>query len=60
MSNAAIRAGLDFAREARGRSWEEVGQLAREARDQVFQGPDFRESVRAFLEKRAPRGPSLS
>ena len=58
-SPTAIRSGLTFVREARGKSWEEAGALARRMRNEVFQSADFEEGIRAFQEKRHPRWPSL-
>jgi len=58
-SPTSIRSGLVFLREARGLNWEQAGQAARRVRNEVFASPDFHEGIRAFLEKRAPRWPSL-
>jgi len=56
-SPTAIHTGLAFVRDARGRSWEEAGELARQMRNQVFHSADFQEGIRAFQEKRPPRWP---
>jgi len=56
-SPTAIHTGLAFVRDARGRSWEEAGELARQMRNQVFRSADFQEGIRAFQEKRPPRWP---
>jgi enoyl-CoA hydratase/carnithine racemase len=50
---------MAFVQRVRGLEWREAGVIAREVRNQVFAGEDFREGLRAFLEKRAPRWPSL-
>jgi enoyl-CoA hydratase/carnithine racemase len=57
-SPTAIHAGLAFVRDARGKSWEEAGHLARQMRNEVFRTADFQEGIRAFQEKRSPRWPS--
>jgi enoyl-CoA hydratase/carnithine racemase len=54
-SPTAIRAGLAFVRDARGKSWEAAGDLARQIRNEVFRSADFQEGIRAFQEKRPPR-----
>lgn len=57
-SPTAISAGLQFVREARGKSWDAGGELARQMRNEVFRSADFQEGIRAFQEKRQPRWPS--
>jgi enoyl-CoA hydratase/carnithine racemase len=59
-SPTAMRAGLQFVRETRGRDWESAGQIAGRMRNQVFESEDFQEGLRAFREKRMPRWPSLA
>jgi enoyl-CoA hydratase/carnithine racemase len=54
-SPTAIKAGLEFVRDARNKSWEEAGDLARRIRNEVFRSADFQEGIRAFQEKRPPR-----
>jgi enoyl-CoA hydratase/carnithine racemase len=58
-SAAAIRSGLAFQGQTRGMDWKSAGELARQMRNELTSGADFREGQRAFLEKRTPRWPSI-
>jgi len=59
-SPTAIHVGLAFVRDARGKRWEEAGDLAGKMRNEVFHSADFQEGIRAFQEKRPPRWPSAA
>ena len=50
-SPAAIRGGMSYRREARGRDWNTAGEIARKSRNQVFQSPEFQEALRRFLKR---------
>ena len=58
-SPTTIRSGLRFTREVRGCDWEAAGRIARRMRDEVFAGSDFQEGIRAFVQKRTPKWPSI-
>lgn len=58
-SPTAIRSGLSFVEESRGKDVTLMTQIARRIREELFSGPDFQEGIRAFLEKRQPHWPSL-
>jgi enoyl-CoA hydratase/carnithine racemase len=54
-SRDTVRRGMAFVRDSRGLDAASASRLAAEARKPVFEGPDFREGVTAFREKRPPR-----
>ena len=58
-SPEGLRSGLWFVGESRGQDWNEVGDLARRVREELFVTPDLAEGIHAFREKRPPRWPSL-
>jgi len=58
-SPSSIRAGMRFGQQLRGQDWRAAAELARRVRGEVFESADFQEGVRAFLEKRPPKWPSL-
>ncbi len=58
-SPTAIRSGLDFIQEVRGKDWDMAGTIARRIRDELFRSADFQEGLRAFREKREPKWPSI-
>lgn len=58
-SPTAIQSGLSFVQQVRGLPWDRAGEVARMVREDVFGSDDFDEGLRAFLEKRSPRWPSL-
>jgi enoyl-CoA hydratase/carnithine racemase len=58
-SPEAIKLGMRYVRDARGKTWAKAGELANAARDKLLASPDFAEGVAAFKEKRDPRWPSM-
>ena len=58
-SPVSLDAGLDYVQQIRVRDWSRAGALGRHVRDRLMESEDFKEGVRAFLEKRLPSWPSL-
>jgi enoyl-CoA hydratase/carnithine racemase len=52
-SPTALRSGLEFIREARGKDWSDAGRIAARMRNEVFESEYFREAVKAFRERKA-------
>lgn len=59
-SPIAIGVGLDYTHQIRGRDWEHAGRIGKVSRDRLLNNADYREGVRAFMEKRMPVWPSLA
>ena len=59
-SPRAIKAGMQYVRASRGRSWSKAGELAIALRDRLMASQDFKEGYRAFKERRDARWPSLA
>ncbi len=59
-SPLAISAGLQYTRDALGKSREEAGQIAAALRSRVMQSEDFKEGRLAFKQKREPHWPSMT
>jgi enoyl-CoA hydratase/carnithine racemase len=57
-SGEAVWDGLGFVQQVRGMSAHEAADSAAQRRREAQQSADFREGVRAFLEKRSPHWPS--
>ncbi len=59
-SAAAMRSGLEYVQEIRGKSFAEAGDLGRRVREQVLRSGDFEEGLAAFHGKRTPIWPSIA
>lgn len=58
-SPRAIKAGMQYVRASRGKSWSKAGALAIALRDRLMKSDDFREGYAAFKEKREAKWPCL-
>ena len=50
-SSVAIKTGLAFVQEVRGKTWQESARIARRVRNQVFASPEFQKSIQRFRSK---------
>jgi enoyl-CoA hydratase/carnithine racemase len=50
-SSTAIRTGLGFVQQVRGKTWRESAQIARRVRNEVFNSPEFVQSIQRFRSK---------
>jgi enoyl-CoA hydratase/carnithine racemase len=58
-SPEAVRLGIAYVHDSRGKSWEEAGKVAAALREACAAGLDFKEGVAAFHEQREPHWPSM-
>ncbi len=58
-SPEAVRRGMDFVHQSRGKTWTEGGLLAQQIRTAWFAHADFLEGQAALAENRKPQWPSL-
>jgi enoyl-CoA hydratase/carnithine racemase len=58
-SPTAVRSGLMFVEEVRGKDGRAASGLARDLRNQIWKSEDFREGLHAFWDKREPKWPSI-
>jgi len=58
-SPIAVGRGLDYVHRIRVRDWDHAGRIGHQTRDLLLASEDYKEGVRAFLEKRQPSWPSL-
>ncbi|MFB3828765.1 MAG: enoyl-CoA hydratase/isomerase family protein [Bryobacteraceae bacterium] len=59
-SLTAVRSGLYFVQETRGKAWKQAGEIAARVRKQVFTGADVKEGLKAFHGKHPPKWPSIA
>jgi enoyl-CoA hydratase/carnithine racemase len=59
-SPSAINVGLSYANQIRGRDWEHASEVGRKVRSRLLATEDYREGVRAAIERRQPQWPSLT
>jgi enoyl-CoA hydratase/carnithine racemase len=59
LSPVAMAGGLEHVARTRGLTWNDAAAVNKELRARMITSADFQEGVRAFLEKRPPRWPSL-
>ncbi|MCU1232254.1 MAG: short chain enoyl-CoA hydratase [Candidatus Solibacter sp.] len=58
-SPIAIHSGMSFVQQMKASNPQDAGAIAQTFRNELFTAPDFKEGIRAFLEKRPPHWPSL-
>jgi enoyl-CoA hydratase/carnithine racemase len=56
-SPVAVRSGLSFIQQVRGKSSEEAGRIGQRMRTEVMKSQEFADGIRAFREKRAKPNP---
>lgn len=59
-SPSTTQLGLSYAHQIRGRDWERAGEIGHKVRSRLPATEDYREGVRAAIEKRQPKWSSLS
>lgn len=59
-SRDTIHLGLGYVHEIRGRDWERSGKIGNQYRGRIIATQDYSEGVRAAMENRQPRWPSVT